>query len=63
MRAGTLLVARCSYAEARHVATEALTRERRLVSEGEFYGRHFARGVLRPALRADDLRLSDATTG
>ncbi len=42
-------------------ATEALTRERRLVSEGEFYGRRFAHGVLCPALRADGLRVTGAT--
>lgn len=43
-------------------ATEALTRERRLVSEGEFYGRRFAHGVLCPALRAGGLRVTGATT-
>jgi predicted Zn-dependent protease len=43
-------------------ATEALTAERRLVSEGEFYGRRFASGVLCPALRADGLRITGATT-
>lgn len=42
-------------------ATEALTREQRLVSEGEFYGRRFAHGVLCPALRADGLRVTGAT--
>jgi predicted Zn-dependent protease len=42
-------------------ATEALTAERRLVSEGEFYGRRFARAVLCPALRADGLRVTGAT--
>ena len=33
-------------------ATEALTAAQRLVSEGEFYGRRFANGVVCPALRA-----------
>ena len=44
-------------------ATEALTREQRLVSEGDFYGRRFAHGVVCPALRADGLRVTGATTG
>jgi len=44
-------------------ATEALTTGRRLVSEGEFYGRRFAHGVLCPALRADGFRVTGATTG
>jgi PmbA protein len=43
-------------------ATEALTGEQRLVSEGEFYGRRFAHGVVCPALRADGLRVTGATT-
>ena len=43
-------------------STEALTAERRLVSEGEFYGRRFASGVLCPALRAGGLRVTGATT-
>ncbi len=42
-------------------ATEALTRERQLVSEGEFYGRRFAHGVVCPALRAGGLRITGAT--
>ena len=42
-------------------ATEALTREQRLVSEGEFYGRRLAVGALCPALRADGLRVTGAT--
>ncbi len=42
-------------------ATEALTGEQRLVSEGEFYGRRFAYGVLCPALRADGFRVTGAT--
>jgi len=41
---------------------EALTTEQRLVSEGEFYGRRFACGVLCPALRAGGLRVTGATT-
>jgi len=43
-------------------ATEALTAQRRLVSEGEFYGRRFACGVLCPALRASGFRVTGATT-
>lgn len=43
-------------------ATEALTHEQRLVSEGEFYGRRFAHGVVCPALRADGFRVTGATT-
>ncbi|HWC25770.1 MAG TPA: metallopeptidase TldD-related protein [Solirubrobacteraceae bacterium] len=43
-------------------ATEALTAERRLVSEGDFYGRRFASGVVCPALRADGFRVTGATT-
>ena len=43
-------------------ATQALTAEQRLVSEGEFYGRRFAHGVLCPALRADGFRVTGATT-
>ncbi|MGH2944078.1 MAG: metallopeptidase TldD-related protein, partial [Solirubrobacteraceae bacterium] len=43
-------------------ATQALTAERRLVSEGAFYGRRFAHGVLCPALRADGFRVTGATT-
>ncbi|HTN22780.1 MAG TPA: metallopeptidase TldD-related protein [Solirubrobacteraceae bacterium] len=42
-------------------ATEELTRARRLVSEGEFYGRRFANGVLCPALRAGGFRVTGAT--
>lgn len=42
-------------------ATEALTREQRLVSEGEFYGRRCASGALCPALRAGGLRVTGAT--
>ena len=41
--------------------TEALTTARRLVSEGEFYGRRFAAGVLCPALRARGFRITGAT--
>jgi predicted Zn-dependent protease len=43
-------------------ATQALTSAQRLVSEGEFYGRRFAHGVVCPALRADGLRVTGATT-
>jgi predicted Zn-dependent protease len=42
-------------------ATEELTSAQRLVSEGEFYGRRFAYGVLCPALRADGFRVTGAT--
>jgi PmbA protein len=42
-------------------ATEALTSGQRLVSEGEFYGRRFATGVLCPALRASGFRVTGAT--
>lgn len=42
-------------------ATQALTRDQRLVSEGDLYGRRFARGVLCPALRADGFRVTGAT--
>jgi predicted Zn-dependent protease len=41
-------------------ATEALTREQRLVGEGGFYGRRFAHGVVCPALRADGFRVTGA---
>ena len=43
-------------------ATEALTSAQRLVAEGEFYGRRFAHGVVCPALRADDFRVTGVTT-
>jgi PmbA protein len=39
-------------------ATEALTSAQRLVSEGEFYGRRFATGVVCPAARVDGLRVT-----
>ncbi len=42
-------------------ATEELTAEARLVSEGEFYGRRFASGVVCPALRAHGFRVTGAT--
>ena len=42
-------------------ATEALTRAQQLVSEGDFYGRRFAHGVLCPALRAGGFRVTGAT--
>jgi PmbA protein len=41
--------------------TEALAARPRLVSEGEFYGRRFATGVVCPALRARGLRVTGAT--
>ncbi|MDX6679703.1 MAG: hypothetical protein QOE31_3755 [Solirubrobacteraceae bacterium] len=44
-------------------ATEELSRDARLVTEGEFYGRRFAHGVVCPALRADGFRVTGATTG
>jgi PmbA protein len=37
---------------------QALTREQRLTSDGEFYGRRFAYGVVCPALRADAVRFT-----
>ena len=39
-------------------ATEALTRDQRLVSEAEFYGTRFATGVVCPALRAQGFRIT-----
>ena len=42
-------------------ATQALTAQQQLVSEGEFYGRRFAHGVVCPALRADGFRITGAT--
>ncbi len=42
--------------------TGELTAARRLVTEGEFYGRRFAQGVLCPALRAEGFRVTGATT-
>jgi PmbA protein len=41
--------------------TEELTAGQRLVSEGEFYGRRFANGVVCPALRARGFRVTGAT--
>ncbi|MEY2442427.1 MAG: hypothetical protein QOJ46_1853 [bacterium] len=43
-------------------ATEELSSEQRLVTEGEFYGRRFAHGVVCPALRADGFRVTGVTT-
>ena len=40
--------------------TEALTATPRLVSEGEFYGRRMATGVVCPALRAHGFRITGA---
>jgi PmbA protein len=42
-------------------ATQELTSAQRLVSEGEFYGRRFASGVVSPALRAHGFRVTGAT--
>jgi predicted Zn-dependent protease len=42
-------------------ATEELTAAQRLVSEGEFYGRRAANGVVCPALRAQGFRVTGAT--
>jgi PmbA protein len=39
---------------------KALTREQKLTSDGEFYGRRFAYGVVCPALRADAVRFTGA---
>jgi predicted Zn-dependent protease len=39
-------------------ATEALSATQRLVSEGEFYGTRFAAGVVCPALRAGEFRIT-----
>ena len=39
-------------------ATEALGTRQRLVGHGEFYGRRFAHGVLCPAIRVADLRVT-----
>ncbi|MDQ3609231.1 MAG: metallopeptidase TldD-related protein [Actinomycetota bacterium] len=44
-------------------AVEALGARQRLVTEGEFYGRRFATGVVCPPLRAGGLRVTGATTG
>ena len=43
-------------------ATEELTTQQRLVTEGEFYGRRSAHGVVCPALRADGFRVTGVTT-
>ena len=40
--------------------TQALTRDQKLMSDGEFYGRRFAYGVACPALRADAVRFTGA---
>jgi PmbA protein len=40
--------------------TEALARDQHLTSDGEFYGRRFAFGVVCPALRADAVRFTGA---
>ena len=41
--------------------TEDLTAATQLVSEGEFYGRRYANGVVCPALRARGFRVTGAT--
>jgi PmbA protein len=38
--------------------TQALSRDQRLTSDGEFYGRRFAYGVVCPALQADAVRFT-----
>ena len=40
--------------------TQALGRDQQLTSDGEFYGRRFAFGVVCPALRADGVRFTGA---
>ncbi|MDP9401221.1 MAG: TldD/PmbA family protein, partial [Actinomycetota bacterium] len=40
---------------------QALTAEQRLVSEGEFYGRRFAAGVVAPAVRVRGFRVTGST--
>jgi len=40
--------------------TQALSRDQKLTSDGEFYGRRFAYGVVCPALRADAVRFTGA---
>jgi predicted Zn-dependent protease len=40
--------------------TQALTRDQKLTSDGEFYGRRFAYGVVCPALRANAVRFTGA---
>ena len=40
--------------------TQALGRDQTLTSDGEFYGRRFAYGVVCPALRADAVRFTGA---
>ena len=41
-------------------STEELSRQQRLASDGEFYGRRFAYGVVCPALRANAVRFTGA---
>ena len=41
-------------------STQALARAQALTSDGEFYGRRFAYGVVCPALRADAVRFTGA---
>jgi PmbA protein len=42
-------------------SASALSREQTLASDGEFYGRRFAYGVVCPAIRADAVRFTGAT--
>jgi predicted Zn-dependent protease len=42
-------------------ATEALTASQHLYTEGDFYGRRFAYGVVAPALRASAIRITGQT--
>jgi predicted Zn-dependent protease len=42
-------------------ATEELTASQQLVCDGEFYGRRFATGVVAPALRAREFRITGQT--
>jgi PmbA protein len=42
-------------------ATEALSREQRLISEADLYGRRFAHGSICPALRAQGFRITGST--
>ncbi len=44
-------------------ATEALTADQSLVTEGEFYGRRFASGVVCPAIRAQGFRVTGQKPG
>jgi PmbA protein len=41
--------------------TRALARDQKLTSDGEFYGRRFAYGVVCPAIRSDGVRFTGAS--